>query len=486
MSLSQILIAFSVALLYRVTALVISSQSNASRPEWGRTAFLFGASTLVVYWFQPSLPIRGLDYWLPTLTLVLTTLCWAAVTPPEARSLRANIPALFGLIGAAVLVTLTRILDLPAGLLSIAPPALGEALPSLIILGVIVIISMRSRRSFIGMMIALLIALFFLLKAPILTEAISMGLRIANGQNTTGASALDIRWLGFSYLAFRLIHTLRDRQSGRLPPATLAEFLIYVVFFPGFSSGPIDRLERFLKDLRSPIALNIVEGGEAVRRLLLGLFKKFVLADTLAIIALNPQIAVQIIRPGWLWIMLYAYALQIYFDFSGYTDIALGTARVLGIRLPENFNNPYGRTNLTLFWNNWHITLTQWVRAYFFNPLTRWLKVNKPALSPLMVMAIGQIGTMLLIGLWHGITWNFILWGLWHGVGLFAQNRWSDWAKHSLRSPLGRVKSVWGMRLLDFGGWFLTFHYVAFGWVWFCLPDVSSALRVFSGLLGLG
>ena len=329
---------------------------------------------------------------------------------------------------------------------------------------------MRSKRPAIGLLLALLIVLFFLLKTPILAGSVSSALRAAAGQNTAGASALDFRWLGFSYLAFRLIHTLRDRQSGRLPSATLAEYLIYVVFFPAFSSGPIDRLDRFLKDLRSPAPLDTAESGEAVRRLVLGLFKKFALADTLAIIALNPQVAGQITRPGWLWVMLYAYALQIYFDFSGYTDIALGTARVLGIRLPENFNNPYGRTNLTLFWNNWHMTLTQWVRAYFFNPLTRWLRVKQPALSPLVVMAIGQIGTMLLIGLWHGVTWNFIIWGLWHGIGLFVQNRWSDWAK---RSFLGKVESVWGKRAVSFGGWLLTFHYVAFGWVWFCLPDAG-------------
>lgn len=483
MSLTQILAAFIAALLYRLLARTFSARRQPGSPEWGRTAFLFGASVLVVYWLQPSLPIRWLDYWLPTLTLLLIVLSWAAVTPSDERSLGANAPALLGLFATAVLVTLTRIFDLPPGLLSLYPPALGEALPTLIIMGVLIVMAMRCRRPVTGWLLALIIVLFFLLKAPFLAEAVATGLRATGGQNTNGVSALDFRWLGFSYLAFRLIHTLRDRQSGRLPSASLAEYLIYAIFFPAFGSGPIDRLERFLKDLRFPVPLDTAESGEAVRRLVLGLFKKFALADTLAIIALNPQVAGQVTRPGWLWIMLYAYTLQIYFDFSGYTDIALGTARVLGIRLPENFNNPYGRTNLTLFWNNWHMTLTQWVRAYFFNPLTRWLRVKQPALSPLVVMAVGQIGTMLLIGLWHGITWSFILWGLWHGVGLFLQNRWSDWAK---RSPIGRVESGWGKRLISFTGWLLTFHYVAFGWVWFCLPDIGSALRVFNGLLGMG
>jgi D-alanyl-lipoteichoic acid acyltransferase DltB (MBOAT superfamily) len=484
-SLTQILIAFTVALLYRVAARTISLRRPAgtSQPEWGRTAFLFGASVLVVYWLQPSLPIRGLDYWLPTLTLTLTVLCWAAVTPSEERSLRVNAPALLGLSGAALLVALTRLVSLPAGLLLLAPPPFVQALAGLCILGILIVLSMRKKQSMPGLLIALIILFFFLLKAPVLTGFVSTILRAAAGQNTTGASPLDFRWLGFSYLAFRLIHTLRDRQTGRLPSTTLAEFLIYAIFFPAFSSGPIDRLERFLKDLRSPAPLDIGESGEAVRRLVIGLFKKFALADTLAIIALNPQIVGQITHPGWLWIMLYAYAFQIYFDFSGYTDIALGTARVLGIRLPENFNNPYGRTNLTQFWNNWHMTLTQWVRTYFFNPVTRWLRVKQPLLLPLVVMAIGQIGTMLLIGLWHGITLNFVIWGLWHGVGLFLQNRWSNWVK---RSPLGQVESKWAKQSISFAGWFLTFHYVVFGWVWFCLPDSGTALRVFAGLIGMG
>lgn len=483
MSLIQIIAAFFAVLLYRLIARWMTLRSGSLQAEWGRLPFLFGASVLVVYWLQPSLPVRGLDYWLPTLTLTITVLCWAAVTPREERGWKANTPALLGLAGTVLLVALTNLMNLPAGLLTLAAPPLVQSAIGLGIVSILVVISMRNTKPVVGWLLALLIALFLLLKTPALAAVISIGLRSLAGQNTAGASAVDFRWLGFSYLAFRLIHTLRDRQSGRLPSASLAEYLVYAIFFPAFSSGPIDRLERFLKDLRSPAPLDAAEMGEALRRLILGLFKKFAVADTLAILALNPQIAGQIAHPGWLWVLLYAYTLQIYFDFSGYTDIALGTARLLGFHLPENFNHPYGRTNLTLFWNNWHMSLTQWVRAYFFNPVTRWLRVKQPSLPPLTVMFIGQLGTMLLIGLWHGVTWNFIIWGLWHGIGLFLQNRWSEWAKHS---PLGQIESVWGKRLVSFGGWLLTFHYVAFGWVWFCLPDVDSALRVFRGLLGVG
>ncbi len=226
------------------------------------------------------------------------------------------------------------------------------------------------------------------------------------------------------------------------------------------------------------------EFGEAVRRLVLGLFKKFAVADTLAIIALNPQVAGQITHPGWLWVMLYAYALQIYFDFSGYTDIALGMARVLGIQLPENFNKPYGRTNLTQFWNNWHMTLTQWVRAYFFNPVTRWTACEEAESIP--AAGHGHRADR------HHAAHRPVARGdrQLHYLGVVARPgivRRRTAIRIGPNAPLlAESNRIWGKRLVNFGGWFLTFQYVAFGWVWFCLPDMGSALRVFAGLLGIG
>lgn len=238
---------------------------------------------------------------------------------------------------------------------------------------------------------------------------------------------LVLGWLGFSYIAFRLLHTIRDRQSARLPAATLGEYVTYVIFFPALSAGPIDRIERFLPELRQPAPLTSPDGLFVIRRVVLGLFKKFVIADTLAIIALNDTLVQRIHTSGWMWILVYAYTLQIYFDFSGYTDIAIGMARLLGIRLPENFAAPYLKPNLTQFWNNWHITLTQWFRAYAFNPLTRTLR--RTSLPIWVIVLITQLSTMILIGLWHGITINFVLWGLWHGGGLFIHNRWTEWSR---------------------------------------------------------
>jgi D-alanyl-lipoteichoic acid acyltransferase DltB (MBOAT superfamily) len=321
---------------------------------------------------------------------------------------------------------------------------------------------------------------FVFLKVPALSQFLSQLLRALNGQSTSLASPLDIRWLGFSYIAFRLLHTLRDRQTGRLPAVSLAEYVVYVIFFPALAAGPIDRIERFVGDLRRPVALAQADFGEAWKRLALGLFKKFAIADTLGLVALNATNAPQVHSAGWGWVLLYAYAFQIFFDFSGYTDIAIGLGRLLGIRLPENFKAPYLKANLTQFWNNWHITLTQWFRAYFFNPVTRALRSGKKALPIIAIIFITQMGTMLLIGLWHGATWNFIAWGAWHGLGLFIHNRWSDWTK----AGFARL-TAGSQRLLNIGGVILTFHFVALGWVFFALPTLSLSGAFFQTLVGL-
>ncbi len=186
--------------------------------------------------------------------------------------------------------------------------------------------------------------------------------------------------------------------------------------------------------------------------------------------------------PLFLWVFLYAYAFQIYFDFSGYTDIAIGLGRFMGIQLPENFTVPYLKSNLTLFWNSWHITLTQWFRSYFFNPLTRFLRGSYSSLPVWVIIFVTQISTMLLIGLWHGVTPGFALWGLWHGIGLFIQNRWSEFIRN--RTPLW-MQSGKGQSVTRAFGIFLTFNYVALGWLFFNLSTPAIAWQALLKLFGL-
>jgi D-alanyl-lipoteichoic acid acyltransferase DltB (MBOAT superfamily) len=264
-----------------------------------------------------------------------------------------------------------------------------------------------------------------------------------------------------------------------LPALSLVEYVNYVIFFPSFTAGPIDRAERFVKDLRNPLPLDNAGWMEAGARLFTGLFKKFVLADALGWTALNEAYLMDTKTAGWVWFFLYAYSFQIFFDFSGYTDIAIGLGRLMGIRLPENFNAPYSKSNLSQFWNSWHMTLTQWFRSYFFNPLTRRMRsASKPLPLPVMIL-ISQTATMILIGLWHGITYNFFLWGVWHGLGLFLQNRWSEQVKpHSGSAAISPFRE----KLTRYAGIFLTFNFVSLGWLFFIF---STPAMVWTALLRL-
>jgi len=500
MGLRDILIFAALALAYRLIFRQrgrVHSRSlgvhSRSLGDW----FLLVSSALAIYWLQPLAPIRYMDFWLPTATLGLVALSWLITTPPEGRNWRANWPAAAVLAGVVLLVGLTRFLS-QDGLLTAGRPPLFEqvALGVIAIAGLGLLIwnqTLRVSKTLRVLAVVILIGLLVVLKLPALAQMASAGLRALMGQEASLATATDLRWLGFSYLAFRLVHTLRDRQNGRLPLVTLQEYVIYVIFFPSFTAGPIDRLDRFIKDLRAQgVPSGSATGGDpgnyllAGERLVMGLFKKFVVADGLALAALNATNAAQVHSAGWAWVLLYAYSLQIFFDFSGYTDIAIGLGRLVGIALPENFNAPYLKPNLTQFWNNWHMTLTQWFRAYYFNPLTRSLRSSVRTggrkLSAAVIIFVTQITTFVLIGLWHGITWNFVLWGAWHGLGLFVQNRYSEWARPRLPDLDARPALKKGLAV---AGGLLTFHYVALGWVWFALPSAGLSWQVFLKLFGV-
>jgi alginate O-acetyltransferase complex protein AlgI len=470
-------------LAYILVFVLIAAILSVVTRKGGRLPVLLVISALAVFALQPALPVRGLDFWLPTLTLGLTALGWVLTTPREQRSLRDNWPAIAILGGVILLLGLTRYTGIALPFTASNPPLIQQILVILVIFGAAGFLLWRFStpgKLILTVAFVFVILVFLVLKVPALSEWVSQVLRGWNGQSVLLASPLDLRWLGFSYIAFRLLHTLRDRQSGRLPAVSLMEYVVYVIFFPSLSAGPIDRIERFVGDLRKPLSLTSDDYGEAGKRLVLGLFKKFVVADTLGLVALNANNATQVRTTGWAWVLLYAYAFQIYFDFSGYTDIAIGLGRLLGIKLPENFKAPYLKANLTQFWNNWHITLTQWFRAYFFNPVTRALRSGKKKFSIPIIVFITQMGTMVLIGLWHGVTWNFVAWGVWHGLGLFGHNRWSEWTKGRFAAlPLRWQKA------LNVGGVLLTFHFVAIGWVFFALPSLSVSGQFLQRLIPL-
>jgi len=491
MTFLQILIfvgfALLVALLRRAPGRLTLVQ-RATMIRW----MLLAGSVLAIYWMQPSMPVRHMDFWLPTATLGLAVLVWA-VTRERRETSENSEKREKGRIGenwwgAAVLaaivllVGLTRYLPDPACCITpTRPPDIWKIMAAIGMFGLAAFGLAKvspSRRKLPQLVTLLLIGVFIGLKTEPLAQAAAAGLRALSGQSTRLASALDIRWLGFSYIAFRLIHTLRDRLTGKLPALSLSEFITYIIFFPAFTAGPIDRVQRFTQDLRKLEPGAVSSGGQ---RILLGIFKKFAIADSLALIALNATNASQVTSSLWLWVLLYAYALRIYFDFSGYTDIAIGLGKLMGFNLPENFERPYLKPNLTTFWNSWHITLAQWFRAYFFNPLTRAMRSGARKYPLWLVVLTGQLSTMLLIGLWHGITWNFAAWGLWHGVGLFIHSRWSEATRARLAGLAAQPRL---QRSFSVAGTLLTFHYVVLGWVWFALPSMELSGKVLLKLFG--
>jgi len=475
MSLLDILILIAAALLIRLAF-----------PGKVRRWALLVASVLAVFWLQPALSIRQLDFWFPTATLGLVFLYWGLTAEKEALKDRNNWIALGLTFGTVLLIALTRFISLEGLVTPNRPPQfylIAIVLAVLLGLTLVFIRFFKAKKAALNIGILALLLVFVILKNPTLSTLSSIGLRNLTGQSLSLAQAGDLGWLGFSYVAFRLIHTLIDRLNGRLKEINLGEYLIYTIFFPAFLSGPLDRLQRFRKDLDNPQKFESSELRRSGKRLAVGLFRKFIIADALAFIAINESNAAQAESTGWLWVMLAAYAFQLFFDFAGYTDIAIGMGFLLGFDLPENFNQPYRQPNLMLFWNNWHMTLTQWIRGYFFNPLTRSLR-RKRKLSAFWIIFITQMSTMLLIGLWHGITLNFIIWGAWHGLGLFIHNRLNNLTAPKISAI--KEKTPWMRPAIQVGGVLLTFLFVTLGWVWFALPTTTSSLQTFARLFGVG
>ncbi len=464
----------------------------AALPARARSWALFVGSVIAIYWLQPPLPIRFSDYILPTATLAITIAAWWWTRSPDQVRPSRDDAITLGVMALSVIgLSLFRFVEADYRLTPSLPPDPLAVIVALLIVGVIYVATGRltyrtDRRRIVTSGGLFIIGLFIVLKAEPLAKAISQVWRGATGQDTSLASLIDLNWLGFSSVAFRWLHTLRDRQPGQLPAMSLREYVTYIIFFASFTAGPIDRAERFVGDVR---ALPALRGFDAERwaaglnRIAIGTLKKFAIADLLAQGAsLNAINAAQIDNPLGLWALLYGYALRLYFDFSGYTDIAIGLGLLFGLHLPENFNRPYLKTNITTFWQSWHMTLSSWARAYVFSPLSRWLLMLKRRPSSTVIVLLTQLATMIVIGLWHGIALNFVLWGVWHGVALFVHKQWSDrtrkWSRGLKDKPAQK-------RLWTAFSWFVTFQYVVIGWLWFALPDAGQALKLLIKLFAL-
>ncbi len=462
----------------------------------GRGWALFAGSIMAIYWLQPSLPIRFSAYALQTVTILLTIAVWWLTRPADEvanqEKRRENRIALVIILILVVGMAFNRYLGAGIRLTAYRPPPPLIVAAILTVMGLFALVLGRrlqhwDQRRLLTWAILVIVLLFIVLKTEPIAAAAAAWWRRAAGQDPLLAGVNDFAWLGFSYVAFRLIHTLRDRQTGILPYLSLREYVTYVLFAPAYIAGPIDRAERFVTDLRGlpeMIGLNgdrFLAGGQ---RIVIGMFKKFIIADALAQgMSLTPVSAQQATSPAGLWLLLYGYTFRLFFDFSGYTDIAIGLGILFGIKLPENFNRPYFSTNITEFWQRWHMTLSNWARFYVFSPLSRSLLRRKPRPSTTLIVFVSQLATMIVIGLWHGVTWNFFIWGIWQGVALFVHKMWSDRTRRWYRGLAGEPWRKRGWTLLT---WFMTFQYVTIGWVWFMMPTVGSAVHTIERLFGVG
>src|SRR5580704_12543989 len=273
--------------------------------------------------------------------------------------------------------------------------------------------------------------------------------------------------LGLSFYAFQsLTYTIDIYRRDAKPASSYLAYLASASFFPTTLAGPITRIATLLPQWSKREPLNAQNGGKAFFLIGLGLLKKFLIADYLAENLINRVFDLPKLYSGTEVLLgVYGYALQLYYDFSGYTDIAIGSALLLGIKLPINFNRPYAAQNIADFWRRWHISFSNWLRDYLYFSLpglrSKWKIFTY--LNLVITMAIG--------GLWHGASWTFLIWGLWHGCGLAVQRWWQVFrgsAKLSER-PAARFGRALG-----------TFHFVLAGWIFFRASSVANARDIFS------
>lgn len=278
--------------------------------------------------------------------------------------------------------------------------------------------------------------------------------------------------VGISFYTFKSLTYTIDIYKGKISSTNnFIDYALFVSFFPEILAGPIDRAANLLPQISSPREINRRKVLAGLNLILLGYFKKVAIADTLAPLVGQIFDTPGEMSSGQLWAGLYAYAFQIYGDFSGYTDIARGIALILGFDTMVNFDAPYLSRNITEFWRRWHISLSTWFRDYLYIPLGGNRHGSFRTYANLWI-------TMLLCGLWHGAAWTFVLWGALHGIGLMA---------HRIALKNGKPDFSWPTTL---SGWvinvfkiFLSFHFVAFAWVLFRAPSLEIAIQYYQGLL---
>ena len=271
--------------------------------------------------------------------------------------------------------------------------------------------------------------------------------------------------VGVSFFTFQGMSYLIDVYQGKSKPAGLLELNVLMSFFPHLVAGPIVRPSHILPQLRSPPKLTREIAAASLILILWGVVKKVLIANELSINLVDPVFATPSSYGGLeLLIAAYGYAVQIYCDFSAYSDMAIGLAGLLGFRFPRNFNQPYRASTLQDFWRRWHISLSTWLRDYLYIAALGGSRQGpiRTYLALFLTMALG--------GLWHGASWNFIIWGSIHGSVLVVERFWKSFRPKTLGSL-----PVWA-------GTAITFHIVTVAWIFFRCKEFLTAQEYVTGL----
>lgn len=275
--------------------------------------------------------------------------------------------------------------------------------------------------------------------------------------------------LGLSYYSFRCLHYLLERYKGALSTATFEEFVSYLFFLPTIVVGPIHRFGPFQQDYHR-IRWDSRLLSEGMERILYGYVKIAFLGNFLVNARLGNYILG--IDPGDEALIAYLEMVQggfsLYFQFSGFADIAIGFSRLLGFRVMENFNWPYLQKNISDYWRSWHISLTSWCRDYVYTSVVSLTR------SP----ALGAIATLLVIGLWHEVSLRYLAWGLYHGIGIVM---WQQFQR--LKPVLPEIRGAVTRRLVDAASILATVHFVWFGLIIARQPNFTSVIKVWKTLL---
>jgi len=286
--------------------------------------------------------------------------------------------------------------------------------------------------------------------------------------NQAFSSSIDLLHLALplaiSFFTFQQIAYIVDSYQGETKEYDFLNYMVFVSFFPQLIAGPIvhhkEMMPQFEDSGNQRLKLQNVCLGLFIFSI--GLFKKVVIADTFAkwaTIGYDHSVSLTLVEA---WVTSLSYSLQLYFDFCGYTDMAMGAAFLFNIELPPNFNSPYKATSIQDFWRRWHMTLSRFLRDYIYIPLGGNRKAEFRTLNNLMT-------TFLLGGLWHGAGWTFIFWGFLHGAGLIVHRVWNGF----------------GYRLPKWIAWFVTFQFVNIAWVFFRATSWSDAIKVLKGMAGM-